>query len=118
MNELEHRVCNHLCLLGNGLLAPRNKEYGLCAELESRFDIIIDNWIFSDWPKFSGNHSFPVPHPDYEGSEYAYCYLVEDNMWTNDEYGDSRRQLCIWLSNEIKNGNLIIEDDILTNKGE
>lgn len=49
--------------------------------------------IAAEWPSFSGNSQYPVPHPSMN-PEDAYNDL---DLWEDDEYGDSRRRLLEFI---------------------
>lgn len=53
-----------------------------------------------DWPKFSGNPSFPIPNP--KGNNHILdaqnAYFEANNQWDiNTEYGRLRREAVKWL---------------------
>lgn len=67
---------------------------------------ILDECIvpwFEQWPKFSGDISYPVPSTDKSLDEYhIYCeYNKDDRLWTG-EYGDLRKELLDFLIERFK----------------
>jgi len=60
--------------------------------------------LMQEWPRFSGNDEYPVPHPTLNPEE-GYLTTRGIGMWSG-EYGDNRRALCKWLADRL-------EEDIL-----
>ena len=52
--------------------------------------------IAVEWPSFSGNSQYPVPHPSMN-PEDAYNEL---DLWEGDEYGASRRRLLEFVHSQ------------------
>jgi hypothetical protein len=56
--------------------------------------------LFAEWPKFSGNHGYPVPDPEYPSSDRHAegIYHARNGKWeTRSEYGRLRLELLNWL---------------------
>jgi hypothetical protein len=53
------------------------------------------------WPNYSDNWEYAVPHPTLKPDE-AYNTV---ELWADDEYGDNRRELCLWLADQLKEEN-------------
>jgi hypothetical protein len=110
-------LATHLRQLGAGQILPSYPEHGVCSEIiaylyakpnavipPSKYqsavyiDHLITNQLLPAWPQ--GNHSklFPVPHPTLNRYQaYTTC-----PKWLADEYGDRRRDLCLWLSYKLE----------------
>lgn len=60
-------------------------------------------WImreyYKEWPEYTGDELFPVPHPELECFD-AYVH-AEEGKW-NGQYGDSRRRLLDFLIAELQ----------------
>lgn len=104
------KVIEHLRALGRKEVDPIDNNQGLCSELSERFyfsgDVCLTDEqledvqdLMNDWPKSSDEIEFPVPHPTMDPVE-SYC--VCDDLWGDDEYGDNRRELCLWLADELE----------------
>ena len=52
---------------------------------------------FREWPKYSGNPAWPVPHKKLNPS-LAYNILL---LWVG-KYGRSRRDLALWLAKRLR----------------
>ena len=73
-------------------------------EIESRREVKALCYDMENWPKFSRNFWYPVPHPSIQSAESAYCTKLR---WANDEYGDNRQELCLWLADRLEQDTLI-----------
>ena len=107
---------------------PRNEWYGICDNIgavlrQSNLDYANDGEIaaymyccFEQWPKFSGNGHYPVPHPEYIGDleraslHYETYYDAELSMWRDDDPYDQLRWELLDFMIEWFN-NLIAEKD-------
>lgn len=70
---------------------------GICSVLQVS-DRMLTHKLMREWPKFSGNPTFPVPHPT-KDPEIAY---IEDYLWDLDtEYGRNRMELVNWLISQL-----------------
>ena len=95
--------------LGNGG-QPFQEACGLCYNIRhwpSRVgDYYIDmTWlkdyelIMKSWPKYSGDESYPVPHPELDPTT---AYMTSTtSLWTG-EYGENRREYARYLAAEFK----------------
>ncbi len=99
-------IIDHLRKLGKGEILPDNDHTGICNDLAKVFNRGI-SWdvtkLASKWPKYSGSENFPIPTPSYFDGGEDIAYLCYDNnssmsMWQDDEYGDNRRELCLFLA--------------------
>lgn len=99
-------IISHLRKLGKGEILPRSNVSGICADLKTVFNADIC-WevrkLIPAWPKYSGCYAFPIPAPKgHEGDESdAYIDYNKDSsssIWQDDEYGDNRRELCLFLA--------------------
>ena len=84
------------------------RDYGICANLEERANIGVDNFMspcFRTWKHFSGNYSYPVPSP-YSGEHsapYVYNTTLADDMWNPEHpYGSLRIDLLEHLIRECE----------------
>ena len=83
---------------------PANGLHGICFNLSlhdvtTRWEGLVAKAAES-WPEFSGNHNYPVAHPDLL-PESAYTAQWEVPKWTG-EYGAARRRLCQHVANWIR----------------
>lgn len=93
-------IITHLELLSTGEIDPFNVYLGLCHELEEHGVESVD---FSDWPGHSGEEEYPV----LGGFDEFYAYKRNTrSMWGDNGYGRKRRELCGWLSAQLKEGAL------------
>lgn len=84
-NGPEHTAVGICCAIrsGTGLQGNTERE-------RKEFDRII-----KEWPLFSGNCTYPVPHPDISCPERAFnCQM---HIWGDDGYGRNRRALLDYL---------------------
>lgn len=92
----------HLRALGNGEIQPNHDCYGICNDVGLNFGRESRGKIYGmmpKWPEFTGDRWYPVPHQTMS-PEDAFDNL--DDLWSDDEYGDARRRLCLWLADQIK----------------
>lgn len=84
-----------------------NPRIGICHQLALRCsDESADYWrsklrgLFREWPQFSGNADFPVPHP----TELAcIAYNSTQNMWNRrTKYGRARWDLLEFCISELE----------------
>lgn len=108
---LKQRLIEHLRRLGNGAM-PSQKSEGICLEVHeflhenihvNQIQIIVSYKkqvavAMQTWPKRSSSTTYPVPHP----SKAAYAAYMQDNIWGNDEYGNNRRELCLWIADQLE----------------
>jgi hypothetical protein len=90
----------HLKALGNGTQAPVSKHCGICYDVKTNFGYGVrdmTNDLMHQWPKYSGDDTYPVPH-DKLNPHSAYDL---DDLWADDQYGDDRRELCLFLANAL-----------------
>ena len=75
-----------------------NERWGICGNLEYSLRSkgfhcwrITSKQAFKDWPKFSGNESYPVP---FKSSELAAWAYISFNIWSKrSQYGRDRWEL-------------------------
>lgn len=101
----------HLRDLGTGRVQPEDPGHGICREINlpdmpGALPGILYSHM-STWPLSTGSSMYPVPHPRL-GCFTA--YQRTEDYWANDEYGNNRRQLCLYLANaiegDLRNGRL------------
>ena len=101
--ELE-KVVDLLESWADGQVLPMNDRYGICYNLFLRD--VTTRWeglvavAAESWPEFSGDHNYPVPHPDLL-PESAYTAEREVPKWAG-EYGAARRRLCQHIADWIR----------------
>jgi hypothetical protein len=85
--------------LGHSKKIPPSPEFGICYFLNYADSNLrgLAKHLMTEWPKYSGNDRYPVPHPT-ETSLRAFMYTP--NLWIG-EYGDLRRELCLFLVVEL-----------------
>jgi hypothetical protein len=99
---MNNELITHLKALGNGTQEPLDDRLGICYDIRERFGratkrLVCD--LMDGWPKRSGDDSYPVPHAE----KYADFAFIECSiLWTNDQYGDDRRELCLFLASELE----------------
>ena len=55
-----------------------------------------------EWPEFSGDRAYPVPHPD-ESPERAFNLASTEDMWSpGSAYGAARLRLLDWLIAQLE----------------
>jgi hypothetical protein len=91
----------HLRALGKGEIQPLDKHQGICFEVLVRFGPERQRIkaLFSSWPKFSGCQKWPVPHPECDA---VFAAVSSNNLWADDDYGNNRRELCLWLADQLE----------------
>lgn len=90
----------HLEKLGTGVTQPQSNEFGICYELkkESAVFVAYAYNITLSWPKYSGNAGYPVPHDSLTARDaFNQCW----NLWDDSSYSDDRRELCLYLADEL-----------------
>lgn len=92
------KVVNHLRLLGKGKILPENIRCGICSEILHKEGLNLYAFDFSLWPKFSGDLHFPIPGCKGINSEEYYYFEYKTDKWGDNQYGDLRRELCLWLA--------------------
>ena len=99
---MEQLVINHLYKLGNNEIQPFNSASGLCNDICWVFDAFIAQkllYYMLKWPKYSGNNLYPISHSILSPTD---AYNKLENLWDNNEYGNSRRELCLWLAKQLE----------------
>ena len=93
----------HLYRLGTGETLPKDTNYGICAEISNMFGFEFTELLeeqYALWPDGTGHKSIPIPVLDlYKENGYR-SYSDIGNKWVG-EYGDRRKALCLWVSNQI-----------------
>lgn len=104
---MKHILTELLALKAN----PINVRAGICgwalssATLDQQEEFKL---LMCDWPEFSGDEKYPVPHPIWE-PEYAYNFSSYKEFYDPDEeYGAARLRLLDYLIEEITK---IVEPD-------
>lgn len=89
----------------------RPKNIGICNQILDRLPSSLSNREFTNavdtldalmrqWPKYSGDPEFPVPHPSKEASE---AYLGCADKWSKrSAYGRARWELLDYLIERTK----------------
>ena len=95
-------LIGHLRKLGHKEIEPQWRDDGICSELTREgipnSDLFIA--IYAErWPKYSGSRVFPVPEPD---KNPVSSYSFTKNKWDNTPYGDNRRELCLFIADELE----------------
>jgi hypothetical protein len=80
-------------------LTEDKPNHGICWYLDVGEDWARDT--FKRWPQFSGDVYYPVPHPS-KSSALAFDCNFDDNTLWEGAYGDSRRDLCVFLLDNIE----------------
>ena len=114
---MTHTELLHQCLLGvrpfiEGPSAKKSdRRCGICYAVEYAAGIESDNsrsmlyelrCLFEEWPEFSGEPDFPVPHPDGPDADDGWssaaeaAYMGTEDLWLG-EYGAARWRLLDWL---------------------
>lgn len=63
-------------------------------------DLLSD--LMAEWPEFSGDPSYPVPHPD-ESPKRAFDHASTGDMWNpGSAYGAARLRLLDWLISKLE----------------
>ena len=59
--------------------------------------------LATEWPEFSGELLYPVPHPDFDCPEEAFSRVPDYEMWCpNHPYGAARLRLLDWLIEQTR----------------
>ena len=101
------KVRLHLRQLGNREAEPDDDRYGICEELKVAFGV-----------KWTVDARFKLVHElrPFEWLTRSSVYLIggvkefhrtddDDNdgsLWADDEWGNKRRRLCLWLADNLK----------------
>jgi len=96
-------LANHLEKLGKGTIEPIHKCCGLCSEIMDLFGVeayLKIKHLSPLWTRYSGHPLFPVPHPTITNPSIAYSSILK---WGDNQYGNSRRELCLFLAETINN---------------
>ena len=99
-------LIDHLEKLGKGEIPPSRSCYGICTELVAvgglgnmtRFVACRSK----GWAHHSGNDYYPVPHPEWPYRPLKGFVDAGQSRWTDDEYGDLRRGLCLYLAQSLR----------------
>jgi len=103
-------LIEYLTSLGTGEIKPKSTEYGICHSINYEFcnsdaynylEKISKLWVY--WPKYSGSKLYPV---GIDSKKYYpdYLFVNVENLWGDDEYGNNRRELCLWLAEQLEKG--------------
>lgn len=87
---------------------PLDLDMGLCWSVELYLENKISTSVipyleelqlyFEKWPEYSGEESYPVPHPDMGPIAAMGKYIATNHMWSSTEpYGQARWRLVKWL---------------------
>jgi hypothetical protein len=99
------RAAHLLEELAAGKRKPSSPFYGLCWEMvQLDFSVEIREFILiqlaPEWPKFSGDILFPIPHYKLPPID---AYVMTRNLWNpRTEYGRDRLELCGWLAKQLR----------------
>lgn len=60
---------------------------------------------WNKWPKYSGNHIYPVPYFKDDGTpvDPLTIYSLSSIYWNNTQYGNYRMELLNWLIEQFSN---------------
>lgn len=106
--------------LADKVMGPHEKHYGLCRFIKREIrhtplrnrEYVYSRLInFDDWEYFSGNDTYPVPHPDYMPNETSRSECMQmakaiftyhmDGMYEG-EYGRMRLHLAQYLVDKLE----------------
>lgn len=95
---------------GNGESLPENSVSGICRNIYSFYGSDKALELMVKWPlavKGAEVGQFIIPMnrgDDSEtGAEAAYCIIHDKKyMWVEGEYAELRRELCLWLADELE----------------
>jgi hypothetical protein len=92
-------LATRLRTFSTGEETPIDPSCGICWFVHCEHPTLsgITRKIMMGWPKATGDKDYPVPHPTMSGED---SYSLTDNLWIK-EYGDLRRELCLYLSEEL-----------------
>lgn len=99
------KIAIHL-LRSKGTFVSEDRHPGCCHIVRD-----VCRWDFSeelkpsgrelqDFPKYSGDTSFPVRHP-FRGLSPADAYFYK-TRWGDHEYGNNRRAYALWLADFLE----------------
>lgn len=89
-------IIAHLRALGNSEITPIDLDHGVCAEIYNMYGVTVPAKIYEKWTECSNSSSNPVRCAPSLFNKGKYNGGI--NHWDNDEYGDNRRRLCLWLA--------------------
>ena len=94
-------LIDHLYALADGSVKPKEANQGLCRETDSLFPdhVRTVTRLFRYWSKYTGNIFYPVPHNSM--CHYS-AFETLDKLWTDDQYGDNRRDLCRFCAQQLE----------------
>lgn len=92
-------IVEHLRKLGRGDIKPEEPAFGICYELRMKKWVPNYKAHFFNWPKFSGHLQYPVCHESMSAQD---AFDSIPNLWCDDSYGDDRRELCLFLADQIE----------------
>ena len=58
--------------------------------------------LMEEWPEFSGNRAYPVPHPSENPDKAFYLVFAEDMWGPGSAYGAARLRLLDWLIAQLE----------------
>jgi hypothetical protein len=62
--------------------------------------------LMEQWPEFSGDRGYPVPHPS-KSPDVAFDLVSTEDMWSPESaYGAARLRLLDWLIAKLEAGTL------------
>lgn len=99
-------LIEHLRKLGNREIEPDCTGNGICWELRCLrvkgidIDYNLIESIWSNWEHFSGNISFPLSSPD--SKDDPATQWTSRYKWDNTPYGNLRRELCLYIADELE----------------
>ena len=100
-NELEFaEIKEYLYSLADGE-DPELLDEGLCHNITEKFGTTFFSCVWKDWDEYSGSEVYPVPCM---GSKAARAYeaaSLRNALWVG-KYGDTRRRMCRWLADNMK----------------
>lgn len=72
---------------------PESYSYAICANLDNCIPNLILHRLWAEWPLYSGDAQFPVPHPLHNSPYYAF---IKCKKWKG-QYGENRFALVKYL---------------------
>lgn len=83
---------------------PTHQGLGICGSITNlKINVSGDVLVYSysqEWPHFSGDVSYPIPHPT---SKYYQTEAYHElDKWSDTVYGNMRRELCGYIATRIR----------------
>lgn len=79
-------------------MGKRDAALGICQATRNEFEILVLRACFIQWPDYSGDMTYPIPHEIGESN----AYMLYENLWDTDTaYGCKRMELLQFCINAI-----------------